>query len=119
MSNSERRQFTRIPFDGVVRFSYANKDWQGKLIDISLKGALVELPEPWTDNVSDVIEFTVTLIDTHFDIIFSGHIAHIDKNHIGIQCEHLDIDSASHLKRLVELNLGDSLLLARELHAMC
>jgi len=119
MSNSERRQFTRIPFDGVVRFNYAGKEWQGKLIDISLKGALLELPQAWTESVSDAIEFTVKLMDTDFEIIFSGHIAHIKDTHIGVRCEYLDIDSASHLKRLVELNLGDSLLLARELHAMC
>ncbi len=119
MSNSERRQFTRIPFDGVVRFNYANKECQGKLVDISLKGALIDLPTPWTESIDDATEFKVRLMDTDFEIIFTGHIAHIEKNRIGVRCEYIDIDSASHLKRLVELNLGDSLLLARELNAMC
>ncbi len=31
------------------------------------------------------------------------------------RCEHIDIDSITHLKRLIELNLGDEALLHREL----
>ena len=45
-------------------------------------------------------------------------VAHIDANSVGFICEHIDLDSISHLKRLVELNLGDEDLLHRELHAL-
>jgi hypothetical protein len=51
-------------------------------------------------------------------IHMSGDIAHIEDNHIGIQCHQLDLDSATLLRRVVELNLADSDLLERELHAM-
>jgi len=37
---------------------------------------------------------------------------------IGFACTHIDIDSAAHLRRLVELNLGNPELLARELSAL-
>ncbi len=34
---------------------------------------------------------------------------------LGFECQHIDLDSISHLRRLVELNLGDEELLEREL----
>ena len=40
---------------------------------------------------------------------------HIEDDHTGYRCEHIDLDSISHLRRLVELNLGDPDILDREL----
>ena len=37
---------------------------------------------------------------------------------VGMVCRHIDVDSISHLRRLVELNLGDEALLERELAAL-
>jgi hypothetical protein len=37
---------------------------------------------------------------------------------LGFVCRHIDLDSISHLRRLVELNLGDEQLLERELAAL-
>jgi len=45
-------------------------------------------------------------------------IAHIEDNHIGLHCEHNDVDSINRFRRLVELNIGDDSLLKRELSAM-
>ncbi|VAX04921.1 hypothetical protein MNBD_GAMMA20-584, partial [hydrothermal vent metagenome] len=43
---------------------------------------------------------------------------HSENDHIGFRCEHIDLESISHLRRLVELNLGDAKLLDRELSAL-
>ena len=40
------------------------------------------------------------------------------QDHLGFVCRHIDLDSISHLRRLVELNLGDESLLERELAAL-
>jgi hypothetical protein len=37
---------------------------------------------------------------------------------LGFVCQYIDLDSISHLRRLVELNLGDGSLLERELAAL-
>lgn len=118
MSDQERRQFTRFPFDGQITFIHEGKTFQAELIDISLKGALIEFPEAWAVGRVDNLDFSVFIHEQSIEIKFSGSIVHIEGKQVGISCEHIDIDSASHLKRLVELNLGDSLLLARELNAM-
>jgi hypothetical protein len=37
---------------------------------------------------------------------------------VGLRCDRLDVDSMSHLRRLVELNLGDPALLERDLQSL-
>ena len=48
-------------------------------------------------------------------INMEASIAHIEGRQVGLKRAHIDMDSISHLRRLVELNLGDSELLHREL----
>jgi hypothetical protein len=119
MSDQERRQFTRFPFDGKISFSHDGTEYNAALVDISLKGALITLDEEWLHGRADDIDFSLLIHEQSIEIKFQGNIVHIEGKQVGVSCEHIDIESASHLKRLVELNLGDSLLLARELSAMC
>jgi hypothetical protein len=48
----------------------------------------------------------------------SVSVSHVIGNEVGFKCEHIDLDSISALRRLVELNLGDSHLLERDLLAL-
>lgn len=43
---------------------------------------------------------------------------HLEPGRAGFEIHHLDMDSAAHLRRLIELNLGDDARLHRELAAM-
>ena len=45
-------------------------------------------------------------------------IAHRENDELGLNCKDIDVDSITHLRRLVELNLGDPELLERELSAL-
>ena len=45
-------------------------------------------------------------------------MAHLEGNRTGIACDHIDVDSASHLRRIVELNTGNEALLEREIEAL-
>ena len=49
--------------------------------------------------------------------VVSMHVAvvHQEPEEIGLQCNAIDIDSVTHLRRLVELNLGDEAQLHKEL----
>ena len=51
-------------------------------------------------------------------IRMEGEIAHRDGTQVGMRCTGIDLDSIAHLRRLVELNLGDEELLHRELSAL-
>jgi len=111
----EKRHFTRIPMEGVVKIYGSNKKWETRLLDISLKGALLQRPEGYDGENGDNCSVEVVL-DPHWaHIAMHGKVSHQTYGNIGFSCHHIDLDSISHLKRLVELNLGDESLLEREL----
>ncbi|PHS25577.1 MAG: pilus assembly protein PilZ [Methylophaga sp.] len=123
MSNThsaERRQFSRIPFPATAHL----KAYKGDLhlncdvIDISLKGILIKLPNEWKGEMHEKYKIDLLLENAELVINMYASVAHLDKQAVGFLCEHIDLDSISHLKRLVELNLGDEALLHRELSAL-
>ena len=86
-----------------------------KLIDLSLKGALIEVPATSELEVGEACNLSFSLGDADVNIEFDGEITHIEKAAIGIVCNKMELESASHLKRLIELNVGSEDLLHRNL----
>ena len=115
---TEKRNFTRIQFDAIATLMTKDGPWDTKIIDISLKGALIQRPENAQLSDGDEVVLKLTLSDNNTQIEVDGKITHVEDNHIGMVCEHMDVDSASHLRRIVELNTGNSELLERELEAL-
>ncbi len=115
---TERRRFTRIPFEASVTITSPSGSWTAKLLDVSLNGALISLPQNWSspDNESYLLEINVA--DNIYKIKMETTATHADDHSVGLRCDHIDIDSASHLRRLVELNVGDENILNRELAAL-
>ncbi len=114
----EHRQFSRIPFDATVTVTSAEGSWDCALTDISLKGVLVEKPKDWTGQIEDTSMVELELSGSDASIRMDVVVAHIEDKHIGFRCEHIDLDSITHLRRLIELNIGDTDILNRELHAL-
>ncbi len=118
MSDSERRHFTRIRFDGDAWLIDPgnNRQWQTEVIDISLRGAMIRRPTTDGPRDFDNTYLLQLLLSEEVQLEFETRITHYDNpDHLGLHFDHMDLDSASHLHRLVELNLGDPALLEREL----
>ena len=43
---------------------------------------------------------------------------HVDGANVGLRCDNIDLDSITHLRRLVELNVGDHNILERDLASL-
>lgn len=114
----ERRRFSRIPFDATAHVVSANGSWYTKLLDVSLKGALVSRPRGWVAEIGEHFLLELVLEDSDVVISMKVTISHINEQHVGFCCLHIGLDSITHLRRLVELNLGDEGLLERELAAL-
>ena len=114
------RLFTRIPFEATVKITdpQDNKTWESRLLDISLKGMLVTEPKAWQGKLQQRFLVRLLLENSDVEIDMEVSTAHIEQHHVGFRCEHIDLDSITHLRRLVELNLGDTQLLNRELSAL-
>nr|WP_165857649.1 PilZ domain-containing protein [Marinobacter sp. JSM 1782161] len=110
-----RRRFERILFDAPCDIYVGDNAWSSQVMDISLKGVLVRRPPDWTSRLNDPFEITIHLNDQDTGIVMSVALRHVEDEVLGFQCQYIDLDSAAHLRRLVELNLGDPALLDREL----
>lgn len=116
--SQERRQFSRIPFEASVTLTSPAGNWTGKLKDVSLKGILISRPHNWIGKSGDEMLVEIHPPEDVFSIRMESTVAHAEADTIGLRCHHIDIDSVSHLRRLIELNLGDEALLNRELSVM-
>lgn len=116
---NERRKFWRATFNAPVKLVSDVAAVDAMLDDISLKGALLEVPPGWHGAVGDHCHLKLRLGgDQDLKIAMWGRITHVDGRKVGMLCESIDIDSITHLRRLVELNAGDPALLEREMSAL-
>jgi hypothetical protein len=110
-----RRQFTRILFSIEANLVIENVPYTITIDDISLNGVLVSLTKvtPSLKDKTGVLTFSLnegdSIVRMDVAVVYEKDLE------IGLQCRAIDIDSVTHLRRLVELNLGDSEQLNKEL----
>ncbi len=114
---NNRRRFQRIAFDAATELVQGEQRWDVELHDLSLKGLLIKAPEGWSGDPERPFFASISLAA---DTLVQMEVlqARSDNQQLGFVCVHIDLDSISHLRRLVELNLGDGSLLERELAAL-
>ena len=110
----ERRRFFRVVYSTPARLQQGEQVWSTTLLDLSLQGALLNRPANWTEQNHGLFTLSFTLADSDIEIRMEVESTHLDDKKLGVYCHHIDIDSASHLRRLIELNAGDTELLLRE-----
>lgn len=112
-----RRQFWRAHFHSPVQLVAHGQVSEADLYDISLKGALLKVPEGWTAKPGEHCQLRLNLA-ANATISMSATIAHMAGRRVGLHCESIDVDSVTHLRRLVALNSGDPKILDRELASL-
>ncbi|RTE67255.1 PilZ domain-containing protein [Amphritea opalescens] len=114
----DRRRFQRITFDAHCEIQTAdNHRWPVQLMDISFQGALTSVVDHELLQIGDSAELIIQLsndIVIQMPVILRHHLG----THLGFEAQNMDIDSLTHLRRLVELNLGIETLLERELEQL-
>lgn len=105
-NSSERRHFSRVEFHHEITLTNeTNHPFRGEFSDISLRGMLFHgdpLPP-----LNDIVRGVLRLGDVQLTI--QGKVVHSSKSRgAAIRFQDLDLESFSHLRRLVSLNMGDS-----------
>jgi hypothetical protein len=114
----ERRRFSRITFHRPGELALRGATVVCEVLDVSLKGALVEVPVGTGAEPGQPCALTVRLDAGDARVCMQGEVAHRRGTQVGVRCLEIDLESIAHLRRLVELNLGDDALLHRELSAL-
>ncbi len=110
-----RRQFTRILFSIKATLAVADKNYPVSIHDISLNGALVTAPKCQHSLKGKLGTLGFNLNENESEVLMHIAVVHETTEEVGLQCNAIDIDSITHLRRLVELNLGDDSQLNKEL----
>ncbi|MCM8578805.1 PilZ domain-containing protein [Accumulibacter sp.] len=113
--SEERRQYSRISFASPAQLLLVKRTLEVQVLDLSLKGALLHLPAAADLAMGEAADLDLPLDEMGNRIRMQATVAHLEGRQAGLACRIIDIDSVTHLRRLVELNLGDAELLQREL----
>jgi len=113
----ERRRFSRIIYNASAELHQDELKDRCSIMDLSLHGLLLSTINDKID-VSKPIDLFFQLSESDIVISLQAHIIEVTDSYTRVSIEHIDIDSISHLKRLIELNVGDDDLLHREIEQL-
>jgi len=116
--SEERRRHFRISFASAAHLLVKDAEFPVEVLDLSLKGALVRMPEDAMLAVGAACLLRLLLDEGGDQICMECTVVHCATGSAGLASTAIDVDSITHLRRLVELNLGDDDLLQRELSAL-
>ncbi|MFG6488125.1 PilZ domain-containing protein [Roseateles sp. BYS78W] len=121
--STERRQFARVAFAAGAELITTQALLRCQVVDISLKGVLLQLPTGSAPQAGMPCLVKLPLStsgDEGADVIIAmaGELAHVEGRHAGVLCRSIDLESITHLRRLIEVNLGDPAASERELKAL-
>ena len=116
---TEHRHTHRVKFDSLIEFEINACSYKCELVDISLQGALIAAYSGAASTADTPCKITITLDATEeHKIIMFGRVVRKIENRLGIHCDSIDVDSMTHLRRLIEFNLGDVELVNRDLDSL-
>ncbi|MCC4115442.1 PilZ domain-containing protein [Aromatoleum toluclasticum] len=115
MPQAQRRHFSRIRFNTGARLLAGDREYPCEVRDLSLKGALIRSASDLLPGPGERCLLEIALDEEGTAIRMEGDVAHSENGCVGLACREIDLDSITHLRRLLELNLGDPGLLQREL----
>lgn len=111
----DRRRFERVLFESPAKLIDVDGEWATRVLDLSLKGALIEVPEKFERDLGTNFILEIAL-DPNIVISMDCTIVYKREKQMGLQCNHIDLESISHIKRIVSLNSANTLeLLERDL----
>lgn len=113
MKVDDRRSFNRVVFNTTATLHVFKKKYDCEIIDLSIQGVFLRLLEQVDIEIGGNYQLDIKLGEIDAMISMEIELMHQDDLDLGFMCVQIDLESITHLRRLVELNLGDSLLLER------
>ncbi|KJY83721.1 pilus assembly protein PilZ [Vibrio galatheae] len=111
----ERRRFSRIVYQTQATLTQDTTSIVALVSDLSLHGLLVSSEQSSLLDRDKPVNVEFSLAGSDVTIQLVGNIVGLNNNVIRLSIDHIDIESIGHLKRLVELNVGDDELLHRDI----
>lgn len=104
---AEQRRFLRVALEGEARLAFSGRSRPVELVDLSLRGALVESEGILPAQVGSECQLTLVLDEAGPAIPIDCRVTHHQGRRVGIEFLRMDVDAMQHIRRLLELNAGD------------
>ena len=114
----DQRHYQRIGFVATTQVEIDTTCYEATLADISLKGALVAFPATVKPEVGKTCHLRIELGNGEAVLAFEGEIAHAHGELAGIRFSRYNLETITHLRRLLELNSADPDRVLSELFAL-
>ena len=102
-----KRHFKRINFDAEASIEWEKDDYKLTVVNLSLNGALLETNQNVPFLIGDVFDLKIHLFASDIVLQFKAKLVHEEQNTFGVRFLSEDVDTITHLRKVLELNLGD------------
>ena len=103
----EKRNFSRINFTASTQVEFNDNIYEGELLDLSLRGALLSFKDQIPLTMKDRCTLIICLHSSDIKLIFEAELTHIHENNLGFKFLEEDVGTMTHLRNLLSLNVGD------------
>lgn len=115
----ERRRFSRILYRAPALITQGDEIKIAATVqDLSLHGGLFQTIDDAIFDTEKEVMIELPLPESDIVIHFNAMIVGLEGDSVRVQLTYVDIESIAHLRRLVELNVGNDKLLHRELEQL-
>ena len=102
------RHFRRIPFEAEVTLNADQQTWSGELLDVAMKGAMVGTEEPLQSALGTKFNLCISLQGAPISLDFQAELVHREECRYGFKFISENLQTLTHLRKLIELNTGDA-----------
>jgi hypothetical protein len=115
MNNIGNRRFERADFNVKGFVTCGDEDSPVNVINISLKGVLVESSKPLNAEMGKSYHLRISLPHSAISIETESRLIHSENERYGFRFDSIEAEGMIHLRRLLELNLSSEEEIEREL----
>lgn len=105
---NDQRSFRRINFTTEADILLDNQAVRCTLVDLALQGALFSASNPLPVEIGEHYQLIIRLPASNLTLQFTAELIHQHGLFYGFIFRAEDSDTMGHLRRLLELNIGDS-----------
>lgn len=104
---NEQRNYRRIPFHTEAELNIDGTGYSCELVDLALQGALFKTEQKLPVAAGQQVEIQIALTSSELKLEFTGELIHQRGSFYGFIFVSEDASTMGHLRRLLELNIGD------------
>lgn len=111
------RHFRRIPFAAEVTLKAEQETYMGQLLDVALKGAMIGTDTALPFELGAKCSLCIVLPGTPISLEFQAELVHSEELCYGFKFISENLETLTHLRKMIELNTGDAEATRSELSA--